>query len=186
LAGLIYSKKGKRRLLPLLALILILISLLVPQVLEKAPLWEGYFDPSRFGARITLIQKAWAIIGDNPFIGIGINGSKASYYSGGILYDRGLPHNFYLKAWAEFGLFGLISQVIWLIATAKLFRNHFSSLSLVDQVWMLLFIPFFFMSFFLDIGTISQVMLVVFVGINYSLYSSNTLRPEGSNQLKSK
>ncbi len=139
----------------------------LPQI---APQWVGYFDEDRLGMRVSDIQKALAIIADNPVLGIGIDQSKDSYSVLGQLdsYGRGLPHNLYLKTWAEVGLLGIIGFVVWFLFFWKKLGTNFDLLPDLDRIAMLIFIPLFTMLLFLDLSTIANYMLALMVGMFYS------------------
>lgn len=140
---------------------------LLPQI---APQWVGYFDEDRLGMRVSDIQKALAIIADNPFMGIGIGQSKDSYSVLGQLgsYGRGLPHNLYLETWTEVGLLGIIGFVVWFLFFWKKLGVDFDLLTGLDRIAMLIFIPLFTMLLFLDMSTIAYYMLALMVGMFYS------------------
>jgi len=139
----------------------------LPQI---APQWVGYFGEDRLGMRVSDIQKTLAIIFDNPFMGIGIDQSKDSYSVLGQLdsYGRGLPHNLYLKTWAEVGLLGIIGFVVWFLFFWKKLGADFDLLPGLDRIAMLIFIPLFAMLLFLDLSTIAYYMLALMVGMFYS------------------
>ena len=117
--------------------------------------------------RVNDLDKSTSIILDNPLIGIGIDATKANYSTTTDVYQRGLPHNLYLKDWAELGLVGFAGYVIWLIFFFKKLRHGFFNLPRIDQIWMIIFIPFFTMLIFLDLSTTANFMLALMTGMFY-------------------
>lgn len=172
IAGLYLVKRGARiQELLVLMMLVFLAYRSVSFVLQFAPQWAGYFSEDRLGMRVYDLQKTAVIIKDNPFIGIGIDQTKNSYSSGFGQFDsfeRGLPHNLYLKAWAEVGLVGLIGYILWLRFFVRKLRYSFWGLPLVDQIWLMVYIPFFTMLFFLDIVTTALILLAFMTGMFYS------------------
>jgi O-antigen ligase len=146
----------------------------VPLMLTLAPRWAGSLELQEFAKRASLIDKTLLIISDNPILGLGMDATKEVYSSRNSTSTRGLPHNQYLKSWAEQGILGLIGYVIWILFAFGKFRKNFFELSLTDQVLMVLFVPFFMMMNFLDLETIVRLMLALMTGIFFSKAS----RPE--------
>jgi putative inorganic carbon (hco3(-)) transporter len=72
--------------------------------------------------RVPLMETAFRIIADNPFLGVGANNytaalpDYASRHQDGFLYT---VHNQYLIVWAETGLVGLAAFLWFLIATIR-------------------------------------------------------------------
>ena len=168
----LYLKKRGLGIGPIVVLTIVGFSgyyFLIAQLPQLAPQWVGYFDEDRLGMRVTDIQKAVAIISENPIIGIGIDQTKNSYSVFGQIesFERGLPHNLYLKAWAEVGLLGIIGFGSWIFFFLKKIRYDFPNLSMVDQIWMMAFIPLFTMLAFLDLSTIAYLLLALMAGIFY-------------------
>jgi O-antigen ligase len=164
----IFRKRGALQSFLFIIAVGSLIYFAAPAVLKIAPRWAGYLAMDRFSKRAALLDKSLMVISDNPFLGIGINGTKDAYTTTIYESERGLPHNSYLKSWAEIGMVGFAGYVIWIVFFIQKFRYRFLRLSLIDQLWMIVFIPFFVMLFFLDIEPISKTMLALMTGIFYS------------------
>lgn len=158
------------------SLVVVVVILSLDAVLSAAPGWDYMLEPllniqdsAAIALRRVFIEKALAMIRENPFLGVGAGGTKSAYSS---VYEdsiRGLIHNSYLTAWAELGILGLLSQVAWIYAYFKMLKTEFFHLPLVDQIWLLLFIPFFFDLGFINIGSQSVMMLALLSGLYYEL-----------------
>jgi hypothetical protein len=154
------------------------IILLWPKILAESPQWNrlGNFESegldvfNTYNIRVILIKKGLFLVSENPFLGVGVGGSRAAVSSSQFNFPQYFIHNAYLTDWAEKGIFGLISNVVWIFMYIKLLRRNFFGLPTADQIWLLLFIPLFFELSFIDIGSISMTMLVIFAGIYYEQY----------------
>jgi O-antigen ligase len=162
---LLKQRYGLLRLLVAVGILALFIGFYAEDLLEQAPGWIGYFETSQFQTRLSLIQKALAIIQDNPLLGIGPDESAQRYTEYREANLIGLPHNSFLKGWAEEGIAGLMGYLIWLIAFLILLKNHFSVATLGDQIWLCLMIPYFFMMMLLDLGGNAWFMLALLCGI---------------------
>jgi O-antigen ligase len=170
---------GKSRFLrvALIAAALILAGFLaLPKVLAISPRWidmAANFQMAgvdAFPHRVILIQKGIFLISQNPFLGVGIGGSKASVSSSSNFFPGFWIHNLYLTDWAEKGVLGLLSYVVWILAYLKIVRTKFLDLPLIDQVWLVLLMLLFLEMLFLDINTVSYIMLGILTGIYYEQY----------------
>ncbi len=149
-----------------------------PKVMAISPSWErlsfqflergiGGFD-----YRTDLLRKGLFLIGQNPFIGVGLGNSKAAISSSYADFPFSLIHNTFLSAWAETGLVGLLAYFIWFLAVLKMLRERFFQLVLTDQIWLVLLLCVFIEMNFKEISSVSLFMLLIFAGINYQLYQS--------------
>lgn len=162
---LLRQRYGLLRLLITLITTGILIGSFGDELIRQAPGWKGYLEISQFQTRLSLIQKTITIIQDNPFIGIGPDETKYIYPYYRETQLMGLPHNSFLKGWAECGIFGLAGYGVWMVAFLRSLINRFSAVSLMDRIWLLLMIPYFFMMMFLDLGGNSWFMLSLLAGM---------------------
>ena len=123
-----------------------------------------------FSDRELLTRKALFLISKNPFLGVGVGGTRSALVEINNYFPFYLIHNTYLSEWAEKGLLGLLSYVIWIIVFLKFLYRKFFSVPIHDQVWLLLLIPFFFMINSIDMSSISAMLLAIFSGIFYENY----------------
>lgn len=157
------------------SIIVLVVMFLIPQVLAVSPDWESMYNRmlteggGAFYNREVLIRKGLYLVSQNPFLGVGAGGSRLAV-TGYATFPGYLIHNSYLTDWAEKGLLGLLSNVVWIMAYFKMFRKKFLDLPLTDQIWLLLFIPLFFEMNFLDMSSISTTMLVILSGIYFEQY----------------
>ena len=170
-------------------LIILTIMYLLPQVLTVAPQWERWADRvanqgfNTFSSRAILIRKGWYLISQNPIFGVGIGGTRPAIYSDEI-FRIGLIHNLYLGEWAEKGILGLLSYVVWFIVYFNFTRRKFLSVPIADQTWLILVVILFFEMLFKDLGSISFFMLAIFSGIYYEqhlLDQTNSEHPVSPN-----
>jgi hypothetical protein len=176
------QEKGKTRIFRLLTgsgAVIILYLIFSPQVAIVSPKWgelleEGSLiqDIDSYGVRQELINKARSIILEDPIIGIGAGNSKPVYFSSDRYLMRGLIHNAYLSSWAELGILGLLSNLIFITAYIAYVKRKFRTSELIDKIWLILFIPFFVDMLFLEIGSVSQFMLVLLSGFYYMDYTN--------------
>jgi len=93
--------------------------------------------------RTVLLQKALAVIAENPFIGIG-PGVFRTIYDPLIGHQSFyLVHNSYLAAWAENGILGLLGYIIWLFLWIRLFLTKSYETNIVGNLCTLLYNAFF-------------------------------------------
>ncbi len=163
--GLIWRRYGLLRTLQVVVITGLLIGFLANRVLHHAPGWAGYLEVSQFQTRISLIQKTLSVIRDNPLIGIGPDETREVYPFYRETQLVGLPHNAFLKGWAEFGILGLAGYGVWIVAYIRLLGRRFSVATLVDRIWLVVMIPYFFMMMFLDLGGNSWFMLALLAGM---------------------
>lgn len=86
----------------------------LPEVFQERFLGKigaGSFDDlGSLGARITLMNKAWELIENNPFIGIGID--NFSNYTG----LNNTVHNAFLLSWVEGGIFSIMGIMLLILS----------------------------------------------------------------------
>lgn len=182
LLRLFISSPKKSRILRIGAATLI-VSLSViwflPKVLSISPSWyrmsndlqtEGVFA---FTIRLTLLGKGLYLIRQNPFLGVGIGGSKASISSFEANFPHYFIHNTYISEWAEKGLLGILGYLIWFILYLKFIRKNFLDLPVTDQIWLLLIFLVFFNLNFLDINSTAYLMFIIFIGIYAEQYKTD-------------
>lgn len=164
-------------------LIIITIMYLLPQVLTVAPHWERMADRvenqgvNAFSMREELIRKGWYLVSQNPILGVGIGGTRPAIYSDEIFHIA-LIHNLYLTEWAEKGILGLLSYVVWFIVYFNFTRKKFLSVPIADQIWLILVIILFIEMLFKDLSSISFMMLAIFSGIYYEQHLLDQTKPE--------
>ena len=170
------SLTGVLKLVLTISVFLIIALLLAPKVLEISPVWERLIKGVKnqgfeiFSDRELLTRKALFLISKNPFLGVGVGGTRSALVEINNYFPFYLIHNTYLSEWAEKGLLGLLSYVIWIIVFLKFLYRKFFSVPIHDQVWLLLLIPFFFMINSIDMSSISAMLLAIFSGIFYENY----------------
>lgn len=140
-----------------------------PQILIVSPQWLYILDSFQdsgfesFPLRLALLEKGWFLISQNPVIGVGIGQSKGSFGYFPSYYIA----NLYLTDWAEKGILGILSYIVFILAYVKIFLQNFFDLPIFDQIWLLLFIPLFFSLLFIDMTSVVTVMAVILAGIKY-------------------
>lgn len=165
----------------------IIIFLTLPKVIEISPSWNVYYlrltnqgVVSIANSRDVLLKKGIYLITQNPFLGVGLGGSRAAVSSATETFPIALFHNTFLTNWAEKGIFGFLSDVVWIFAYIKILRRKFFDLHIIDQIWLLLFIPFVVLMNFKNISP--EGMLLFLAGIYYEQYfiekAKNSLVPE--------
>ena len=153
------------------------VSLISP-VLAISPKWATRFDSMVAGfsagdfgevssSRVELLNKAWALISDNPILGVGVAGSRSAYYSDGELFGTGLLHNSFLTEWADKGILGLVAYIVWLALYLKIASSVFWRVSSMDRLWLLLYIPLVLAFTFKDFPSVNGIFLAVLSGIYY-------------------
>jgi len=170
------SRKKLRMLFRLLILILIVVVTFLifsPIILNNSPAWERILISisndgiNAFPMRVILIEKGLFIISQNPFIGVGIGGSRYAISSLYGTYPGFLIHNSFLSEWAEKGILSLVSFILWFFFYIKFIKKYFYRSSITDKIWLILFIPFFFQINFLDMNSYIYSMLLIFAGMYY-------------------
>ncbi|MGB2964136.1 MAG: O-antigen ligase family protein [Anaerolineales bacterium] len=169
------KKRGFSRLVHVIGFIVIIaffIQFVVPNVLAESPYWNVIFDFTQQGInaydlRIGLLEKGWFFVSENPIIGVGIGGSKTSIMLEGGIIPSYYIANSYLTEWAERGILGLWSLILFIIVYLKTLRRYFFDLIILDQIWLLWFLLLFFSMAFIDMKSITMMMLVVLTGIEY-------------------
>jgi hypothetical protein len=160
----------------LISSVLVLMSItLWPKVLEISPSWNVMYmrvttegAASLSNSRNVLLEKGIYIITQNPIIGIGLGGSRASIETPYQNFSGLLIHNTYLTDWAEKGILGLFATFFWMIGCLKFMKQKFKNLGVVDQIWLVLFIPLMVQMLFKNISF--EVFLVIITGIMYQQY----------------
>lgn len=158
--------------------LLLLGNSLIEPVMSVSPQWavryerliEGIVSGSAekvSSSRVNLLQKGWALIGDNPFLGVGVAGSRPAYFADNASYGVGLLHNSFFTEWADKGILGLFAYIVWIIFYAKVVRSLFWSVSVIDRLWLLLFMPLFAAMMFKDFTSLNMLFLTVLGGIYY-------------------
>ena len=157
-----------------LAIVVLFVVIFLPKVLATSPQWQGMYDRvlatgvDAFGNRPMLIEKGLFLIGENPFLGVGVGGSIEAISSIYGNYPHYLIHNTFLADWAEKGVLGFLSDVVWLLFYLKILRQKFLKSPLIDQIWLVLFIPLFIQISLKNTGT--GAMLALLAGIFYEQY----------------
>lgn len=174
---------GVLRVVVVALLIVLIILYLLPQVLTVSPQWETMADRveeqgvGAFSSREELIRKGWYLVKQNPLLGVGIGGTRSAIYDYEV-FRIGLIHNLYLTDWAEKGILGLLSYVVWFLLYLQYIRKHFLQSPMVDQIWLILMLLLFFEMFLKDLSSISGTMLAIFAGIYYEQYLLEHTQPE--------
>jgi len=181
---LVQDKSG-RSFISIIFIVAIMIFLLgnfiLPKILEVSPAWEYLLRSTLTGTvanRFMLLQKGWFLVSTNPFIGVGLGGSRAAISSSYGNFPSYLTHNAYLTDWAEKGILGLLSNIVWIFIYLRFTRKNFFILSVFDQIWLLIFFLVFFEMNFINMGSISMMMLAIFSGIYYEQYLAELRRSE--------
>lgn len=104
-------------------------------LLINAPSFTQHFrlaDRSSGLVRKEIWVTSWALIRQNPLVGIGPNNFEAAYqaevpkhYFPPLEWLVAKPHNLYLALWLELGLLGLLAFMAPLIRHIRLLRKHF-------------------------------------------------------------
>ncbi len=177
---LIYIKNEKKlsallRITVISAMAVVFALTILPRILEISPTWNRWYLTAMNGEasslinnRDVLLQKGIYLVSQNPFIGVGVGGSRESVSLTGYYFPGYLIHNTFLTDWAEFGILGLLSDLVWVLAYITLLRKKFMSLSPVDQIWLLIFIPLIVQMNFKNINSLA--MVVILAGIFYEQY----------------
>lgn len=149
---------------------------LLPKVIDVSPAWQNMYGNVQsqgieaFPTRLALIRKGWFFISENPLVGIGIGGTRKTISIPSEVFPGYLLHNTFLTDWAEKGILGLLSNVIWVFAYLKFSRRKFFELEIGDQIWLLLFSLILFEMFFKEINSVTILMWSLFSGIYYEQY----------------
>jgi O-antigen ligase len=150
-----------------------------PLVLQQSPQWEKIFNDlmadsgEAYYFREQLLRKGIYIVSENPILGIGAGQTKDAIYTVYESFPGYLIHNSYLTDWAEKGILGLLSNVVWVLVYLRILRQHFMKSSVTDQLWLILFIPLFFDMLFINMSSVSMTMLAILTGISYQYESVN-------------
>ncbi|MBN1900857.1 O-antigen ligase family protein [Candidatus Sumerlaeota bacterium] len=109
--GIYYGKPGLT--IGLLILFLILIMVFAPFTIERLRETSLTTDASTKG-HINSLEAGLEILGDHPFLGVGIGNYADHYlrYTNDVRRLPRTPHNSYLAIGSEIGVFGLIAFVI--------------------------------------------------------------------------
>lgn len=147
----------------------------LPKVLEVSPYWNTMYlraiiegAGSIVSGRDILLRKGIYLITQNPILGVGLGGSRAAISSTDYAFPVSLIHNTFLTNWAEKGIFGLLSDVVWIFAYIKILRRKFFDLHIIDQIWLVVLTPFTVQMMFKNMST--EVMLLFLAGIYYEQY----------------
>jgi O-antigen ligase len=160
----------KKTLLVILFILFIGYIMVIPIVQLTNPTWfikineiARLDDPTTsVFVRTVLLRKAWGIVQENPFIGIGPGIFRVIYDPMIGHQSFYMVHNTYLATWVENGILGLFGYIVWLYLWARLLFK-WNNLSLIKQILLSAFVPFFIMLFFLDIGGFPlSFMLIIF------------------------
>lgn len=166
----------------LIAIFAVFILLLLPRILAASPYWKAMFNRMQdegmdaFSLREIVLQKGLFLIGENPFLGVGAGGSRAAVSSVYGDFPGYLIHNSILTDWAEKGILGLLSNVVWILMYLKILRRNLFNLPIIDQIWLIIFIPLFFEMNFFDMSSITMTMLAILAGINHEQYQMEQAR----------
>ena len=139
-------------------MIFLLGNFLLPKILEVAPAWEYLLRSTLTGTvanRYMLLQKGWFLVSGNPFIGVGLGGSRTAISSIYGNFPSYLTHNAYLTDWAEKGILGILSNIVWIFLYLKFVKQNFLNTGILEQIWLLIFFLVFFEMNFINMGSIS-------------------------------
>ena len=156
-----------------LAMLVLVVILVLPRVLEVAPVWQLIYDrtlsegTASFGNRELLLRKGWYLVSQNPFLGVGIGGTKDAILAIDAIFPYYFVHNMYLTDWAEKGILGLMSYLVMIIIYIRFVKGKFFDLPITDQVWLLLFVPLSVALLFKDMNTLHIAIVAIIVGIIY-------------------
>jgi len=159
-----------------LGICILVIYIFLPDILNISPGWLQQYDKiqqegiSAFPSRLLLIKKGLYIIKQNPLIGIGLGSSRSPISTPNLYFPGYYLHNSYLTDWAERGILGLFSYVIWVLLYLKTLKKYFLNLNGSDQIWLILFLLVFFSMTFADSTSINLAMLSVLSGIWYDVF----------------
>lgn len=175
---------GRSRAGVVIVILIASVIFLLPRVLAASPQWnrlsnydtEGLNVISTYNIRTVLLNKGLFLVSENPVLGVGVGGSKFAISSSQYYFPYYLIHNTFLTDWAEKGVLGLLSNVVWIFMYIGILKKDFFNLQLIDQIWLVLFIPLFFEMNFLDMNSISVFMLAILAGINVESVSSAKLK----------
>ncbi|MHA1279551.1 MAG: O-antigen ligase family protein [Candidatus Helarchaeota archaeon] len=176
---MVIKSKQKLKLALLIAALLFIIVIISPFVVTRiqqiSPRWvdisesvvnEGITSISN--NRELLLKKGIYLISQNPFIGVGIGGSRYPISTYNNYFPGYLIHNTFLTNWAEKGILGLISDIIWLVALFKVVKQKLTHLDNIDQIWIILIIPLIVQMMLKNIAY--EIMVVILAGIYYEQY----------------
>lgn len=118
--GLRRRRINLNRVVPFLAVMVLAIVLLLPRIIERL----NADAASDLQERLNLMKMAWLVIQANPLWGVG-SGAYPSvfrdYLTGDLMLGHWLfvVHNAYLLRWAETGIFGLLSLLLFLAVSLR-------------------------------------------------------------------
>lgn len=175
---------GLIRVALVVSVLILAVILVLPRTLETAPVWEPIYERTltegidSFGRRELLLRKGWYLVGQNPFLGVGIGGTKDAIYSIDAIFPYYFVHNMYLTDWAEKGILGLFSYIVLILIYLRFVKVKFFNLPIADQIWLLLFIPLSFALLFKDMNTLHIAIVAIITGIIYEQYQLERTEPE--------
>lgn len=175
-------RSGVLRVSLLVCLVALSVTLLLPKVLNHSPYWIVIWDrmvndPSdAFYNREIVIRKGLFLVTENPLLGIGMGSTKDAISSIYGDFPYYYLHNQFLTDWAEKGIIGLLSNLVWVYMYIKILRRGFFYSPLTDQIWLLLCGLTFFAMNFADCTSISMSMLTILSAINYEQYQTEQSR----------
>ena len=155
---------------------------ILPKIVAFSPYWNSIMDQlsttgfQTFSTRLNLLDKGVFIISQNPFIGVGIGGTKNSISYFNLYFPDYYIHNTYVSEWAEKGLFGIMMYLNWIFLYINLIRKKLTIINHIDRIWLLILLLVFINLFFLDSNSLAYFMLVIFIGL-YSKYFSTENNP---------
>lgn len=136
-------------------------------IIKFSELLNTNYEATSLFTRSLLFEKAIFVISENPVVGIGPGAFVNTQYSYYGMLSYKLPHNTYLKTWAEYGMFGILGYIVWIIKWLQITLFKWKTKELTQKILLSMYIPFFVMLLFLDLGGISHLsMLTVFSVIN--------------------
>ncbi len=168
---LFFSRHTRGALVVIFVLLMLVGAFMASIVQVTNPTWFIKFgevvrldDPNTsVYVRTVLLQKAWAVILENPLIGVGPGIFKTIYDPVIGHQSFYLAHNSYLTAWVENGVLGLCAYLLWVSLWMRFFLTRWHELDLLNRILTLIFIPFFLMLVFLDVGGFPlHFMLLIF------------------------
>lgn len=157
-------------------ILFVAVAWLLPRVLDTSPYWMVMWEKMQEDPRGALynreivIRKGLFLVSENPLIGIGMGGTKAAVSSDYEDFPHYYIHNSFLTDWAEKGVLGLLSNLVWIYVYLKILRRRFSISPLTDQIWLLLSAIVFFNMNFMDCTSINMAMLAILSAMDYEQY----------------